>query len=132
MLTRTRVRLVPCFALCATGLLLFVLVGCRKEQEKPVPSPNSPAAYMNDPVFRKAISDKRAELQAIVKERQPLAERMQALVKEHGENLAVLQEIPEWKDLYEKVKALNVKYEEVRRRQLAIARERLGKEKASK
>ena len=125
MRIRTRARLVP-FALCATGLLVLFLAGCRKEEAKPETPASSPASYMNDPVFRKQLEEKRSELSAIVKERKPLADRMQELVKEHGEDLAALQKIPEWNDLYKKVTALNKKYEETRARQLRIVRERIS------
>ena len=111
------------------GLALLFLAGCRKEEKKPETPASSPASYMNDPVFRKQISEKRKELQRIVAERKPLADRMQELVKEHGEDLAALQKIPEWNDLYKKVTALNKKYEEVRARQLKVVRERLTPEK---
>ena len=122
---RTRARLVP-FALCATGALVLSLAGCRKEEAKPEIPASSPASYMNDPAFRKQLSEKRQELQQIVAERKPLADRMQALVREHGEDLAALQKIPEWNDLYQKVTALNKKYEEVRARQLKVVRERIS------
>ena len=139
----TRRRLVP-LALAATGLCLCALQGCEKGEEaasKPaaeaaaVPS-SSPESYMKDPTFRKAVEEKRKELQAIVSERKPLAERMQELVREHGEDLAALQKIPEWNELHKKVVALNARYEEVRQRQLRIVRGRLTSsgetEKASK
>ena len=118
------------------GALVLSLAGCRKEEAKPEIPASSPASYMNDPVFRKQLSDKRKELSAIVAERKPLADRMQELVKEHGEDLAALQKIPEWNDLYRKVTALNKRYEEVRARQLKVVRERLapgrsGKDSAS-
>ena len=128
MKLRTRTRLVP-FVLCATGVLALVLAGCRKEEKKPETPASSPVSYMKDPVFRKRISEKRQELQAIIAERKPLAERMQALVKEHGEDLAALQKIPEWNELHAKVVALNKKYEEVRARQMRIVRERITPEK---
>ena len=126
MRIRTRARLVP-FVLCATGLVLLCLAGCRKEEKAPEVPASSPVSYMNDPVFRKQVADKRKELQAIVAERKPLADRMQALVKEHGEDLAALQKIPEWNDLHKKVVELNAKYEAVRARQLKIVRERISK-----
>ena len=111
------------------GLLSFVLPGCRKEEKAPEVPASSPVSYMNDPVFMKQVSDKRKELQAIVAERKPLADRMQELVKEHGEDLAALQKIPEWNELHKKVVALNKKYEEVRARQLKVVRERLAPER---
>ena len=128
MIMRTRVRLVP-FVLCAIGVLSLVLPGCRKEEKKPEIPASSPASYMNDPVFKRELEEKRKELSEIVKERKPLADRMQELVREHGEDLAALQKIPEWNRLYKKVTALNKKYEEVRARQLKIVRERLTPEK---
>ena len=124
MIIRTRARLVP-FVLCTTGLVVLCLAGCRKEEKAPEIPASSPASYMNDPVFRKQLSDKRKELQAIVAERAPLVARMEELVKSNREDLAVLQKIPEWNDLHKKVVALNAKYEEVRQRQLKILGERL-------
>ena len=115
------------------GVLSIVLPGCRKEEpssEKSASVTNvpasSPASYMNDPVFRKQVSDKRRELQAIVNERNPLVKRMEELIKAHGQELAALQKIPEWNDLHKKVVELNAKYEEVRSRQLKIVRERIA------
>ena len=123
---RTRARLVP-FVLCATGLVVLILAGCRKEEAKPEIPASSPASYMNDPVFRQQLADKRKELSAIVAERKPLADRMQELIKEHGEDLAALQKVPEWNELYKKVTALNKKYEETRARQLRIVKDRISK-----
>ena len=133
MMTRvcTRARLVP-FALCAMGLLVLFLAGCRKEEAKPEVPASSPASYMNDPVFRKQLEEKRHELSAIVAERKPLVERMEALIREHGEDLAALQKIDEWNDLHKKVVKLNARYEEVRKRQLKIAGNRLKPEGISK
>ena len=108
---------------------MLCLAGCRKEEAKPETPASSPASYMNDPVFRKQLEEKRSELSAIVKERKPLADRMQALVKEHGEDLAALQKVPEWNFLYKKVTELNKRYEEVRARQLKVVRERITPEK---
>ena len=121
----TRAKLVP-FVLCTMGVLSCVLPGCRRDEKKPEIPASSPASYMNDPVFRKQLSDKRKELQAIVAERKPLADRMQELVKEHGEDLAALQKIDEWNELHKKVTALNAKYEEVRARQLKIVGSRIA------
>ena len=125
MRIRTRARLVP-FVLCTMGLSLLFLAGCRKEEKAPVIPASSPASYMKDPVFMREIESKRKELQAIIAERKPLVDRMQALVKEHGEDLAALQKVPEWNDLHKRVVELNAKYEEVRTRQLRIVRDRLA------
>ena len=123
---RTRARLVP-FVLCTMGLVVLFLAGCRKEEKAPEIPASSPASYMNDPVFRKQLADKRKELQAIVNERKPLVKRMEELIKEHGQDLAALQKIPEWNDLHRKVVELNAKYEETRARQLKVMRERISK-----
>ena len=117
------------------GMSLIFLAGCRKEEPE-IPA-SSPESYMKDPAFIKQLEEKRHELSAIVAARKPLADRMQALVKEHGEDLAALQKIPEWTNLYQKVTVLNAKYQEVRKRQLKIAGDRLkpagrsGKDSAS-
>ena len=109
------------------GFVLLFLAGCRKEEKAPEIPASSPASYMNDPVFRKQLDDKRKELQAIVNERNPLVKRMEELIREHGQDLAALQKIPEWNELHKKVVALNAKYEEVRARQLKVVRERISK-----
>ena len=126
---RTRLILVP-FVLCAMGALALILSGCGRDEkavEKPAEPPaNSPAVYMKDPVFRQQLEEKRKELVAIRNERAPLEERMKELVRAHGKDLAALQKIPEWNDLYKKVTELNAKYEEVRQRQLVIAAKRIN------
>ena len=104
------------------GCVMLALTGCEKKPEVPSYAPES---YMKDPVFREKLATKRKELQRIVMERQPLMDRMQELVREHNNDLAVLQTIREWNDLHEKVTALNAKYEELRKRQLSIVRGRL-------
>ena len=106
------------------GMSLMFLTGCRKEKEPEIPA-SSPESYMKDPAFIRQLEEKRHELSAIVAERKPLADRMQALVKEHGGDLAALQKIPEWTNLYQKVTALNAKYQEVRRRQLKFVGKRI-------
>ena len=113
------------FVLCTMGIVLLFLAGCRKEGKEPEIPASSPESYMKDPAFLKALEAKRHELSQIVAERKPLADRMQQLVKEHGEDLAALQKIDEWNDLYKKVTALNAKYQEVRQRQLKIAGKRI-------
>ena len=115
--------------LCAVGLGLLFFALCRRAEQAPEIPASSPKSYMNDPAFMKQLDDKRKELQAIVNERRPLVERMEALIREHGEDLAALQKIDEWNDLHKKVVALNAKYEETRARQLRILRERIAPER---
>ena len=128
MTVRTRKMLVL-IVLCAVGLGLLFFALCRRAEQAPEIPASSPASYMNDPAFMKQLDDKRKELQAIVNERRPLVERMEALIREHGEDLAALQKIDEWNDLHKKVVALNAKYEETRVRQLRILRERIAPER---
>ena len=128
----TRLKLVP-FALCAMGLVFFTLSGCKKDSEKEAKAPShTPASYLKDPVFRKQIAEKRKALQAIAAERKPLADRMQELVREHKENLAALQKIPEWNDLHKKVVALNEKYEKLKREQFAQVSARITHERGKR
>ena len=123
---RTSLFLVP-FACCAMGALSLFLPGCGREEpvaEEP-PPPHVPASYMNDPEFRKGLSDRNAAQRAIVSERMPLVRRMEELVREHGEDTNKLQKISEWNELYRKVTELNAKYEAGRKDLLKYARERI-------
>jgi len=114
------------------GALALVFSGCRKEAEKPSASSssalpaNSPAVYMNDPVFRKQLADGRREREAVLRERAPLVARMEALAKAHDGKREELEKLDEWNDLYKQVEALNAKYEKARRRQLKVAADRLN------
>lgn len=113
--------------LAVTSLLTVALTGCgKKEESKPTLPSSSPEVYMRDPVFRKALSDKRLELQKIVRERAPLVERMEELVRANGEDLSKLQKLPEWNNLHKRVVELNAKYEAVRQRQLKILSNRIA------
>lgn len=119
------------FAFCAIWLVTLFFCGCERQPEPPAaadaaPPAHAPASYMHDPAFRRAVEEKAAELRAIVKERAPLVERMKALVKEHREDLVALRKISEWNDLHRRIVQLNAKYENVRKRQLAVARARLA------
>lgn len=112
-------------ALVVASVCALVFVGCEKASPPVEPPRESPASYMNDPKFRQAVADARKELQAIAAERKPLADRMQELIRQHGEDAGKLQNVPEWVALHKKVTALNKRYEEARQRQLTIVRERL-------
>lgn len=113
-------------ALVAVGVLALFIQGCGRSSPPAEPPRDSPASYMNDPRFRKEVADARKELQRLAAERKPLADRMQALVDKHGEDLGKLQNVPEWVELHRKVTALNRRYEEVRKRQLATVRDRIA------
>lgn len=117
------------FACAALGALALVFQGCEKAAPPSEPPRESPASYMNDPVFRKEVADARKELQRLAAERKPLADRMQELVKQYGEDLGKLQNVPEWVELHRKVSELTRRYDEVRKRQLATVRDRLTPKK---
>lgn len=125
-MTRKTSLYVP-LVLCAIGLMTLVFSGCKRSEKKDVLPPHSPEVYMKDPAFMKAVAEKRDALRAIVAERKPLADRMQELVREHREDLATLQKIPEWTNLYVKVTALNKKYEALRQEQLKFVGKRISK-----
>ncbi len=112
-------------ALVVASACAFVFIGCEKASPPVEPPRESPASYMNDPKFLQSVADARKELQAIAAERKPLADRMQELIRLHGEDPGKLQNVPEWVALHKKVTALNKRYEDVRQRQLATVRERL-------
>ena len=120
------------FALCAAGVGMLLLAGCEKAAEESpaaaaaaLPS-NSPAAYMKDPAFRAAVAAKRKEIQAVANELRSLADRMQELVKAHGEDRAKLEKLPEWNDLHKRVEALNAEHAKLRKEQLRLVGERLS------
>lgn len=123
-------------ALCVTGLALFFLAGCEKKTPPPAEPPRyAPASYMNDPEFRKTISDDRKEMQRLAAEWKTRADRMQQLVEQYGEDEGKLQNVPEWVRLNREVKDLKAQYEKVHMRQLSTVQERLGpapKQKNSK
>jgi len=79
---------------------------------------------MNDPAFRKQLSDKRLELQSLVAMRAKFEKRMLEIVQSNGTDVATLKKIPEWNELYKKVSDLNAKIEETRQRQYKIFADR--------
>ena len=114
-------------ALLAAGAFAFAFTGCERQPEAAADAPSrlSPESYMNDPAFRKAVGDARLELNRIAAKAKPMRDRMQELVKQHGEDLGKLQNVPEWVRLNREVKALVARAEALRKRQLATVRERL-------
>lgn len=112
------------------GILTFVFAGCGKAPEESPssePASNSPSSYMKDPAFMQKLESRRAVQKAIVAERQPLLDRMAALVRAHGEGKAA--ELPEWQALKQRVDGLNARYEKTRLEQLALLRERMAPSK---
>ena len=130
----TRTSLVP-FALAVMGMFVLVLSGCRKGEE---PASTSPEAYMNDPVFRKKLSDKRQERTGYLVKRTELVGQMEKMIEakkaempdaSEAELKAALEKNPEWQSLYKRVADLTTAMEECGRRTDAIIRERLAPRK---
>lgn len=108
------------------GVMTLFVAGCGRAEKPAEPPRESPASYMNDKAFRKEVADAHKEAQAIAAERQPLVDRMQQLVRQHGEDPGKLQNVPEWVELHRKVTELNAKYEAIRKRQLSTVRDRIA------
>ena len=135
----TRPWLVP-FAVVAIGVLALVLPGCREDEEKPVfPSTKE---CMNDPVFRKKLSDKRQERTGYLVKRTELVGEMEKMIEAKKAEMpgaseaqlkAALEKSPEWQNLYKRVADLTTAMEESGRKTDSIIRERLAaKKKISK
>jgi len=108
------------------GALVLCLQGCKRTEKPAEPPPHSPESYMNDPAFRKQLSDKRLEVQSLVTTRARLVKRMEELIASNGTDRAALEKIPEWNELHKKVSDLNAKIEETRQRQLKIFADRVA------
>ena len=135
-MNRTRLRLVP-FALAAMGALAVALPGCRKEEEEK-PSPSSPAVYMNDPVFRKQLTDGRKEREGYIVSRTKLVREMEKMIEAKKAEMpnaddaaikAALEKDPSWNDLSKRVADLATAIEENQRKAQGIVRERLAPNK---
>lgn len=128
------------FALAAMGAVALALPGCRKEEE---PASSSPEAYMNDPVFRRALADARKERTALQVKRAELVKAMEGLVEAKKAALpgaddaavkAALEKDPAWIDLTKRVADLTTAINESGQRMDETIRRRVlpQKEKASK
>ena len=140
MMTRTSQVLVP-IAVCAIGLSALVFTGCRREAEKPAPSPTSPEVYMNDKAFMGKLGEERKAQMKLVKARNDIATKMQAMVEAMRAKLktddlmkvkAELEKDPEWNRLYVACTNANAKCEANRRATLSTVRERLTPKPISK
>ena len=140
MMMRMRARLVP-FVLCATGLVLLSLAGCRKEEAKPEIPASSPASYMRDPVFRGKLAAERKEHVKLIQARNAIIEKMKAMVDAKKAELktddvkevrAALENDLAWRELHTQCTNANAAVEAQRRRALGTVRERLTPEKISK
>lgn len=130
----TRLWLVP-FAFVAMGAFALAISGCRKEEEPASPSPD---VYMNDPVFRKALADKRTERTDYLKSRTRLVRELEKMVEAkkaampNADDAAVkaaLEKDPEWTELVKRVNDLTAAISENGRAAQGIVRERLAPKK---
>ena len=110
-------------AVAVFSAAIAVLVGCGGEEKA---APSAPESYMKDESFRKELSDFRKRISAVASQRRECADRMQALIKEHGEDLEKLGKVAEWVSLHKKITELNKEYEELRRKQLETTRGRIA------
>ena len=120
------------------GALVIALPGCRKEKEEEKPSSSSPEVYMNDPVFQKALGDRRTERKDLVLARAKIVEEMKAKVDAMRAKMpgaddaavkAALGKDSEWTSLEQRVIDLNTALEENRRRTTRIVHDRLAPQK---
>ena len=119
MFGRTRMKLVP-FALAATGALMLVLAGCRKEEEKPAVPPSSPQSYMNDEAFMGKLEGKRKERASTMARHAKAWAAYQEALKADPKG-----EKPETKELLKKAEEIRHEYEAQRAEAMKIVRERL-------
>lgn len=129
------------FALCATGVLVLFLAGCRKEEKKPEIPASSPASYMNDTNFMGRLSADRRERQKLLSARTVLVGKMKAMIDAKKAELgaadlkaikAELDANPAWQELERQMKAANAKVEEHRKKTLEAVRERISPKPISK
>ena len=110
-------------AVAVFAAAMAVVAGCGGEENA---APSAPESYMKDESFRKELSDFRKRISAVASQRRECADRMQALIKEHGEDLEKLGKVAEWVSLHKKITELNKDYEELRRKQLETTRGRIA------
>ena len=136
MIMRTRARLVP-FALCATGLVLLFLAGCRKEEKKPV-DPSSPASYVHDGKFMGALAAERVKHSELMRTRNEIARKMEAMIEAKKAEMktddlkkikAELEKDPAWQALYVECTNANARVERHQREVFGKVRERITPKK---
>ena len=119
------------------GALAVALPGCRKEEEEK-PSPSSPAVYMNDPVFRKQLTDGRKEREGYIVSRTKLVREMEKMIEAKKAELpgaddaalkAALEKDPKWIDLSKRVADLAAAIKESGRRMDEVIRGRVAPKK---
>lgn len=139
MMMRMRARLVP-FVLCATGLVLLSLAGCRKEEAKPV-DPSSPASYVHDKEFMGSLAAERAEQSRLIRSRNEIARKMVEMIEAKKAEMktddlkavrAELEKDAAWRELHTQCTNANAQVESQRRELLGKVRERITPKKETR
>lgn len=120
-------------ALFAIGLFALVFTGCGKGEPSPAPAAKS---YMDDPVFRQALKEKRDERVELANARDIVVKKMTAMIEAKKAELktddlakvkAALEKDPEWQSLYKRCLDANQAIKEKRRESMSMVREKISK-----
>ena len=143
MKTSTSNNLVPC-ALGAAAFCAFLVAGCERDAggaaAAAAPKADPPDVYMKDPVFQKALADKRQERKGILSVRRRLVEEAEKKVEAMKAKMpgadeaaikAELEKDPEWVSLIARVESANDAYNENRLATTKIVGERISSKKSS-
>ncbi len=132
-----RKTLVP-IVLGAMAVMAFVLTGCQREETAPVAAPTKadpPEVYMKDPVFQKALAEKRAVKNEILARRETLLNELESRVDAMRKAMpgaddaavkAALEKDPDWNSLVKRIEDLNEAYNDNRKATTKIVGERLA------
>ena len=136
-------HLVPC-VLGAAVIGVSLVAGCQREgsgsASAAAPKADPPDVYMKDPVFQKALADKRQERNGILSVRRRLVEEAEKKVEAMKAKMpgadetaikAELEKDPEWVSLIARVESANDAYNENRLATTKIVGERISSKKSS-
>ena len=135
------------FALVAIAFLVIFSTGCTRDEEAleearnaSQPAAEEPAqldpalSRMVDPVYTKALDERRDAMREVESTRYRLVSRMEAKIAEAKMRLGTededvlkveLEKDPEWNSLYERVVDLNKARDDERKRAASVVRERI-------
>ena len=136
-----RKHLVPC-ALGAAAFCALFAAGCARDEgvaaADTAPKADPPSVYMNDPVFKKALADRRSERNGILSLRSKLVAKAEKMVEEARAKMpgaddaavkAELEKNREWVSLVARIEDANKAYEENRLATTKTVRERISPKK---
>jgi len=146
--TRRTSRVLVPFALCAMGVWAFIFAGCSKREPAAAAPSHAPENYMNDPVFRKELADKRAARNELAKVRSRLVKELEKKLEakrlelgvactngvplarklneqEEARVRAMLESDPEWKSLCQRCIDANQALRDNQKATQRIVRERI-------